>query len=398
MGLVTPAGIGVPANWEHVCSGQGTAAATDPELADAPVDLSCRVPSFSPAAEFGSREAWRLDPFVQYALLAAREAVTDAGLEPAEWDGARVGVVMGCAAGGAGSLETQHKAFLENGTKGISPLFHPMVLPNMVAGQLAIEFGATGPNLVVSTACASGATAIGLARDLLANDTCDVVLAGGTEAAVTPAYVTGFARMGALSTRSGSPRAASRPFDTDRDGFVIAEGAGVLVLERPADARARGADAWAHVAGYGAAADAVHVTSPDPEGRGIERAMRSALASAGVGADQVGQVNAHGTSTRLNDRTEADAIARVFGEGSVVTSTKGVMGHTLGAAGAIEAALTSLSVARDTIPGTANLDHPDSGITVDVVAEAARPAPLECALSNSAGFGGHNVSLLFTAA
>ncbi|MEU9187857.1 beta-ketoacyl-[acyl-carrier-protein] synthase family protein [Streptomyces sp. NPDC048484] len=396
MGLVTPAGIGVADNWDTLCRGVGTAA-PDPELEGAPVSFSCRVPSFDAEAEFGAREAWRLDRFVQLGLLAAREALADSGLDSCRWDGARVGVVMGCAAGGVASQERHHAGFLARGPKGVSALFHPKVLSNMVSGRMAIEFDARGPNLVVSTACASGATAIGLARDLLLAGSCDVVLAGGTEAAVTPTFVTGFTRMGALSGREEDPPSASRPFDTDRDGFVIAEGAGVLVLERPADARARGAALHGHVAGYGASADAVHVTSPDPEGRGLERAIRDALTSGGLTAREVGHVNAHGTSTLLNDRTEAEVIGRVLGETVAVSSTKGVTGHTLGAAGAVEAAYALLSIAHETVPPTANLQHQDPAIDVDIVAGTPRRTPLACALSNSSGFGGHNVALLLTA-
>lgn len=240
LGLVTPGGVGVGQSWEAALAGR-PAAALDPALKGGIVRLSCRVPEFDAEELLGARRALRLDPFVQFALVAAREAVADAGLDPATWDGARVGVVLGCADGGPGTVETQHRVLLHEGPTRVSPLVLPMQLPNMLAGQAAIEFGATGPNLVVATACASGATAIGTARDLLLLDRCDIVLAGGSEAMITPLVMAGFARMGALSRREDDPATASRPFDADRDGFVAGEGAGVVVLERAADARARGA-------------------------------------------------------------------------------------------------------------------------------------------------------------
>ncbi|MGW0790043.1 beta-ketoacyl-[acyl-carrier-protein] synthase family protein [Streptomyces sp. NPDC002911] len=394
LGLVSPAGAGTEQSWRGVCAGVGTAT-EDPTLASATVGISCRVPPYDADAEFGASEAWRLDRFVQLALMAAREAVSDSGLEPARWDGTRVGVVIGSAAGGVATLESQHAGFLERGPKGVSALFHPMALVNMVSGRLAIEFDATGPNLVTATACASGATAIGVARDLLVSGACDVVIAGGTEAAISPTFVTGFARMGALSRQSARPSSVSRPFDANRDGFVIGEGAGVLVLERFDHARRRGADVRARLVGYGASADASHVTAPHPQGRGIEQAMRRACTDAGLPLERVGHINAHGTSTQLNDAVEAEAIHRLFGPRVPVTSTKGVTGHTLGAAGAIEAALTVLSLSRQTLPPTANLEQLDPAIGLDVVSGRPRPVAASYALTNSAGFGGHNVSLAF---
>ncbi|MFD7501464.1 beta-ketoacyl-[acyl-carrier-protein] synthase family protein [Streptomyces sp. NPDC059850] len=396
LGLITPAGIGREQNWERVCDGTGLAAA-DPELEGALVEFSCRVPEFDAADAVGAREVWRTDRFVQLALVAAQEAIADAGLDPGSWDGGRVGVVVGSAAGGISTLEAQQKRFLEQGGKGVSALLHPMSLVNMVSGRLAIEYGATGPNLVTATACASGATAIGVARDLLASGACDVVLAGGTEAAVTPTFVSGFARMGALYSGTLPPDQASRPFDTRRDGFVIGEGAGMLVLERLEDARRRNARVWARLLGYGATSDAHHATSPHPGGLGIEDAMRRACRDAGVSPEHIGHVNAHGTSTPLNDAAEAGAIDRLGSPDLAVTSTKGVTGHTLGAAGAIEAAYTVLSLAHQVIPPTANLTRTDPEVRLDVVCGAPRKVELAHALSNSAGFGGHNVSLLFGA-
>lgn len=391
MGLVTPAGIGVERNWSALLTGRSTATA-DPGLDGHRSRISCRVPDFEAAAFFGARKAHRLDPFVQYALAAAEEALGDSGLDPDTWDGARVGVVLGSADGGPGTVEAQHRLLVEEGAQWVSPLLLPMQLPNMLAGQLAIEYGARGPNLVVATACASGSSAIGTARDLLALDRCDVVLAGGSEAMLTPLVMAGFARMGALSRREDDPSAASRPFDADRDGFVAGEGAGVLVLERTADANARGARAHGRIVGFGCSADAHHVTAPHPRGVGVEAAMCAAIAEAGARPGEVSHVNAHGTSTPHNDLIEGQALARMFPNSPVVTSTKGVTGHLLGAAGAVEAVYTLLAIGRGTVPPTANLTTLEPGLDIDVAVErrAWRPG---LALSNSFGFGGQNAVL-----
>ncbi|MFJ9538354.1 beta-ketoacyl-[acyl-carrier-protein] synthase family protein [Streptomyces sp. NPDC101225] len=397
IGLVTAAGIGADATWQGVCAGR-SAAARNPALAGLPVDISCTVPGFSPREHVGRRSTLTHDRFIQLSITAAREAVADSGLDPTTWDGARVGVVVGCGLGGVATWEAQHRRMLDQGPQAVSALLIPMLVPNMVAGHLAMDLGARGPNLVTATACASGATAIGTALQLLRDDSCDVVLAGGGEAGVSPLMVTGFAQMGALSTRLDEPGAASRPFDADRDGFVIGEGSGMLVLEREADARARGARVRAKVAGYGASADAHHMTAPDPEGAGVVQALRAALAAADVLPDEVDHVNAHGTSTPLNDAAEAGALRTVLGEGAVVTSAKGVLGHTLGAAGAIEAALTALTVEHGAVPPTANLRRLDPGIELDVVTGPARRCDVRVAVSNSFGFGGQNAVLVLTAA
>ncbi|GGW79753.1 beta-ketoacyl-[acyl-carrier-protein] synthase family protein [Streptomyces caelestis] len=396
VGLVTPAGIGVEPSWATVRSGRSTAA-FDPMLESNPVKISCRVPGFDADALLGARRALRLDPFVQFALVAAREALADAGLDPKTWDGGRVGVVLGNGDGGPTTVEAQHRVLLAQGAGRVSPLLLPMQLPNMLAGQAAIEFGATGPNLVVATACASGTTAVGVARDLLALDRCDVVLTGGSEALITPLAMAGFAQMGALSQREDDPSAASRPFDADRDGFVAGEGAGILVLERLQDACARGARVRARVVGYGASADAHHMTSPHPTGAGIESAVRAALRDAGAGRGDVQHVNAHGTSTPLNDLAEATMLKRTLTGDPLVTSTKGVTGHLLGAAGAVEAVLTVLSVEQGLVPPTANLTTLDPRMDIKV-AETEMAVPIELALSNSCGFGGQNAVLAVAAA
>jgi beta-ketoacyl-acyl-carrier-protein synthase II len=397
LGLVTPAGIGVEATWQRVLSGESTAT-RDANLEGLAVDFSCRVPDFDPAALIDRKAARRLDRFVQLAVVAAREAVADAGLDPQTWDGARVGVVLGCGMGGAWTWEAQHRRMLEHGAERVSAMLIPMLVPNMVAGQLAMDLGALGPNLVTATACASGATAIGTARDLLRSGACDIVLTGGTESGLTPLSIAGFAQMGALSTRTDDPATASRPFDVARDGFVAAEAAGVLVLERLEDAAARQAPVRAHLAGYGASADGYHITAPDPDGGGAERAIRAALADAGIDPSEVDHVNAHGTSTPLNDASEARTIRRVLGEDVAVTSTKGVTGHALGAAGAIEAAFSVLAVQHGVIPPTANLESQDPEIDLDVVAKAPREGALEVAMSDSFGFGGQNAVLVVTRA
>jgi 3-oxoacyl-[acyl-carrier-protein] synthase II len=397
LGLVTPAGIGVAANWARVVAGEPTAT-LDPALEGLPVDFDCRVTDFDPDVLIGRRQAWRMDRYTQLAVVAARQAIADAGLDPASWTAARIGVVFGCGVGGIASYDRQHDRLLSAGAAAVSPLLIPLMAINMVAGHVAMDCGARGPNLVTSTACASGATAIGTARDLLRAGACDVVITGAAEAALTPTVVTGFSRMGALSTRRYDPGMASRPFDADRDGFVAGEGAAVLVLERMADARARGATVRARLSGYGASADAHHMTAPDPEGHGAELAIRAALADASAVPADVDHVNAHGTSTPLNDAAEARLLRRVFGDRPVVTSTKGVTGHALGAAGAIEAAYTVLSIEHGQVPPTANLDSVDPEIDVDLVQKVPRNLPIEVAASNSFGFGGQNAVLILTRA
>ncbi|MFJ2818834.1 beta-ketoacyl-[acyl-carrier-protein] synthase family protein [Streptomyces sp. NPDC087294] len=393
LGLVTPAGVGWEATWKGVLAGQSVAA-TDPALAGLPVDFSCRVPDFDPHALVG-KGAGRLDRFSQLAVAAARLSLLDAGLDPAEWAADRVGVVIGV---GLPSLETCQREWVKlhaGNYKEVSPLTLPRSLPNMVAGEIGMRFGARGPNLTVSTACASGGTALGTALDLLRSGRCDIVLAGGTEAAPTARlHVLAGSQMRALSTRRSDPAAASRPFDADRDGFVVAEGAAVLVLERSEHALARRAGrVRARLLGYGASADAHHPTAPDPTGEGVALALRAALGDAGLRPGDIDHVNAHATSTRLNDLVESQVLDRVFPHSPPVTSNKGVLGHTMGAAGAIEAACAVLSLEQQVVPPVANLDSLDPEIPLDVVSKMPRQVRMEHVISASYGFGGQNAVL-----
>ncbi|MGW5399556.1 beta-ketoacyl-[acyl-carrier-protein] synthase family protein [Streptomyces sp. NPDC003952] len=401
LGLITPAGVGREDTWAGVLRGRSTAD-TDPELKGCPVDFSCRIPAMTPdQGRIGGRKAWRMARFTQLAVLAAREAVADAGLDPASWDGARVAVVIGSGLAGAAHLETQTLRHHQGGPDLVAPSLIPMLIPNMAAGEVSADLGTHGPSMATETACSSGSTALAVARDLLLSGACDIAIAGGSEAAVTPVVTTGFARMGALSGRVDRPELASRPFAADRDGFVIAEGAAVLVLERPADAAARGRRGYALLAGAGLTSDAHHPTAPSPGGEYAEAALRTALAEAGLSAADVDHVNAHGTSTPLNDRTEAELIARVLPHGPSVTAPKGVLGHTLGAAGAVEAALTALAIRDSRVPPVANLGAAGSGsgspYDIDCVTGAVREQRVTAAVSHSFGFGGHNVVLLLTA-
>ncbi|MFJ5224032.1 beta-ketoacyl-[acyl-carrier-protein] synthase family protein [Streptomyces sp. NPDC088400] len=394
LGVVTPAGSDERAFWEGLCAGRSVARRRS-ELAGMPVDFTCAIEELDVDAEVGGRSVWRMARFVKLALIAARQAVTDAGLDPLTWDGGRVGVVLGVGVGGVSVLADNALKMHADGPDAVSPLLVPMMIPNAAAGEVAIALKARGPSLAPATACASGATAIAVARDLLVSEQCDVVVAGGAESVLTPLVVTAFARMGALSTRTGHPGGASRPFAADRDGFVIGEGAGMVVLEREADARARGRAPRALLAGAGSSTDAHHPTAPEPQGRGAQAAVETALRDADWSPYDVEHVNAHGTSTPLNDSMEAKLIERVFPRRPPVTAPKGVVGHTLAAAGAIEAVATVLTLEHGVIPPIANLDAPAVEFDLDCVTKAARKQEVETAVSHSFGFGGHNVALAF---
>uniref|UniRef100_A0AAU2W0N9 Beta-ketoacyl-[acyl-carrier-protein] synthase family protein n=1 Tax=Streptomyces sp. NBC_00008 TaxID=2903610 RepID=A0AAU2W0N9_9ACTN len=394
LGLVTPVGADEHTFWAGLCAGAGAARHCE-ELAGLPVDFACRADGPDLDEAVGGRAVFRMARFVKMALVAARRAVADAGLRPDRWDGGRVGVVLGVGVGGVSVLVDNVRKLDADGPPAVSPLLVPMMMPNAAAGEIAIDLGAHGPSLAPATACASGATAIALARDLLTSGSCDVVVAGGAESVVTPLVVSAFAGMGALSARTGDPAAASRPFAADRDGFVLGEGAAVLVLERAGDVRARGGRARAVLAGAGAATDAHHPTAPDPDGRGAGRAVEAALEQAGWAAGDVDHINAHGTSTPLNDAMEGALIARLFPHRPSVTAPKGVIGHTLAAGGAIEAVATVLTLEHGLVPPIANLDAPPPDSGLDCVTKEPRRQRVERALSHSFGFGGHNVALAF---
>ncbi|MBT2398237.1 beta-ketoacyl synthase [Streptomyces sp. ISL-100] len=397
IGMVTPSGADTSTAWKAACAGQ-SAGAADPRLAGLGVDFSCAVSGFDPELVLGG-DARRMDPFTQFAIAAARAAVADAAPTDGSWDTARTGVVLGTAVGGQGTWEEQGQRLRDRGPRAVNPLTVPKAIGNIAAGSVAMNLGLHGPSLTLSTACAAGTTALGYALDLLRAGRCDVVLAGGTEAAVTPLVSTAFDRLKALSRRGVDPSGASRPFDEHRDGFVLGEGAAVLVLERADDAKARGRRAYARVLGYGASSDAHHLTAPDPDGRCAQLAVRLALEDAQVDAADVTLVNAHATSTPQGDAVEAGLIERVFGRNTAVTSTKGVTGHMLGAAGAVEAAFTALSIEQGVIPPTANFQAPGPGIAeIDIVHGAPRHAPVSVAVSNSFGFGGHNAVLVLGSA
>jgi 3-oxoacyl-[acyl-carrier-protein] synthase II len=343
------------------------------------------------------RDARRMDLFVQYACAAARLAVEDAGLSINPGNAARIGVWIGAGIGGIETLEKQHSALMEKGVNGISPFFIPMLIPNMAAGQVSIMLGAMGPNGCTVTACATGTSSIGDAFQIIQSGKADVMVAGGTEASITPLAVGGFCAMKALSTRNDEPTKASRPFDLNRDGFVMGEGAGIVVLEELEHALNRGADIVAEVIGYGSSADACHIVQPDPEGRGAVLAFNNALADAGISPEEVDYINAHGTGTKLNDIMETSAVKRVFGGHStkmVLSSIKGATGHMLGAAGAVEFIASVLALHKSTIPPTLNLTDPDPECDLDYVPLKPRKMNIKTVLSDSLGFGGHNAALI----
>jgi 3-oxoacyl-[acyl-carrier-protein] synthase II len=407
LGLVTPAGRGAADAWQGVLAGKPTAAIDD-ELtaAGTPVTTVCRVPAFDPDAELGRGASRRLDRFTHLALLAAQEAVAHAALTDGEADAIvaadpdRVGIIVGSGIGGAETWQDEYPRYLDKGPGRVSPMFVPKMLSNTAAGTIAIRTGARGPNLTVNTACAAGASALHVARDLIAAGAADVVLAGGVEAGITGLSISAFAQMGALS-RNPDPSQASRPFDVDRDGFVMGEGAGILVLESAEHAARRGATPLATLAGCGASADAHHATAPPEDGGGAILAIQRAVDDAGIDPTTIGHLNAHGTSTPLNDVAEARALRAVFGDHTdriAVTSTKGVTGHLLGAAGAVEAAFALQALREGLVPPTANLTTQDPAIELDVVADGPRTVALDAVLSTSMGFGGQNAALVLTPA
>ena len=399
LGLVTPLGTGVEKNWEALSQGRsGVATITRFDAKDFPTRIAGEVRDFRPEDFIEKKEIKKMDLFIQYAMAAAAMAMSSSGLKIDEENAERVGVVVGVGLGGLPTIEEYHGIYLESGLKRISPFMIPKLIANLAPGQIAIEYGAKGINYTPTSACSSGAHAVGEAMRMIRHGYQDAVICGGAEACLSPTGVGGFVAMRALSTRNDEPERASRPFDKDRDGFVMAEGAGVLVLEELESARRRGATILAELIGYGTNGDAYHITQPSPEGVGAAACMRLCLEDAGIGVDAVQYINAHGTSTEFNDANETKAIKRVFGEYAArlaVSSTKSMTGHLLGGAGGVEAVYTVLAVQRSMIPPTINYEERDPECDLDYVPNVARHAPVEIALSNSYGFGGTNVSLAF---
>jgi len=393
MGVKTPAGNDLASFWETLNVGRSTAGPiTCFDAGEIPVRFACEVRDYGAEAYFDPKDLRRQDRVTQLGFGAAADALADAGELTA--DPERCAIVAATGVGGLTTMQENCKVFLEKGPARVSPFFVPMMMPNATAGVISIRFGWTGPAFCISTACAAGANAIGEGVRLVRDGSADIVMAGGTEA-FTSITVAAFARMGALSTRNDDPEHASRPFDVDRDGFVIAEGAAFMVLESLEHARARGARVYGEVAGYGRNSDAHHITAPSPGGAGAAACMQLALDDAGLDASAIGHINAHGTSTPLNDSAEAEAIRKVFGDAPPpVTAPKGVRGHVIGGAGAAEAVIALLSIQHGLVPPTANLEHIGDDIMLDVVHGEARAIGSAPVISNSFGFGGHNASLV----
>ena len=399
VGLVSPLGIGTAANWEALCAGRsGIGPITHFDAAEFSSRIAGEVKGFDPLAFLNKKDVKKMDVFIQYAIAAAQCAMDDSAVTVTEANATRVGVFIASGIGGFSTIEREHKALLEGGPRRISPFFIPASIINLAAGQVSIRFHAKGPNSATCTACTASAHAIGDAAEIIRRGAADVMIAGGSEAAVCAMGVGGFGAMRALSTRNDDPSRASRPFDRERDGFVLGEGSGVVILEELAFARGRGARIYAELVGYGMSADAYHITAPSEDGDGAYRVMKAALDSAGLEPSAVDYINAHGTSTPHNDRIETTAIKRCFGEHArrvVISSTKSMTGHLLGAAGGLEAGITVLALHHQRVPPTINLEHGDPDCDLDYVPLVPRDVPITYALSNSFGFGGTNGALLF---
>ncbi len=399
LGLVIPTGIGVKTAWENIChgrSGIGPLTRFDPNGFE--TKIAGEVKGFNPEDYIEKKEIKKMDLFIQYALAATKEAIEDAELKITPENSERIGVIVGTGLGGLPTIEKYHKILLEKGPGRISPFFIPMLIANLASGQIAIQFGVKGPNICVVTACATGAHCIGDAFRAILYGDADVIIAGGTEANITPLTIGGFNAMKALSTRNDEPEKACRPFEKNRDGFVVAEGAGVLILEELGFAMRRNAKIYAELIGYGYTGDAYHITAPPPDGDGAARCMLMAIRDAGLAPEEVEYINAHGTSTPLNDVTETIAIKRVFGEYAKkipISATKSMTGHLLGAAGSTEAILTVLSIRDGILPPTINYEEPDPECDLDYVPNVARKKDVNIAISNAFGFGGTNATLVF---
>jgi 3-oxoacyl-[acyl-carrier-protein] synthase II len=399
VGLVSSLGIGTGANWEALCAGRsGIAPITHFDAAQFSARIAGEVKNFDPLQFIEKKDVKKMDVFIQLAMAAAQFAMDDAKLTVSPETATRTGVFIASGIGGFSTIEREHRSLLEGGPRRISPFFIPAAIINLAAGQVSIRFGAKGPNSATCTACSASAHAIGDAFEIIVRDDADVMIAGGSESAITPMGVGGFAAMRALSTRNDDPTGASRPFDKDRDGFVMGEGSGVVILEELEFARRRGATIYAELVGYGMSADAFHITAPSEDGDGGMRVMQAAIKRARIEPRQVDYINAHGTSTPYNDKLETIAIKRVFGDHAskvAISSTKSMTGHLLGAAGGLEAGITALAIRHQVIPPTINLQTPDPECDLDYVPNAKRAASIQYALSNSFGFGGTNAALLF---
>jgi len=398
VGLVSPLGVGTAENWQALLKGRsGIGPITRFDAAAYPSRIAGEVKGFNPLDYLDKKDVKKSDTFIQYALAASRFALEDAGLEIDADNANRVGVIIGSGIGGLPLIESMHKILLEKGPDRVSPFFIPGLIVNMAAGQVSIHYGAKGPNTSPATACTTGLHAVGDAFRFIQADEADAMIAGGAEAVITPLSVAGFCSMRALSHRNDDPEKASRPWDAHRDGFVISEGCGIVILEEMEAAKRRGAPIYAEVVGYGMSADAYHISAPHPEGDGAVRVMRIALADAEIAPQRIGYINAHGTSTPLGDLSEVRAIKTVFGEHAyelAVSSTKSATGHLLGAAGGLETGILALAVRDQIIPPTLNLDEPGEGCDLDFVPHKARPVDLDYAMSNSFGFGGTNASIV----
>ena len=401
VGLVSPLGVGVDKNWEALMAGRsGIGPVTRFDASEFPARIAGEVKDFNPEDWIEKRDIKKMDPFIQYSVASAEQAMRQSGFKINDDNADQVGVLIGVGIGGLCTIEEYHKIFIATGLRHLTPFFIPKLICNLAPGQISIRYGARGANFATTSACASGSHAIGEAYRMIRLGYLDAAIAGGAEAAITPLGVGGFSAMRALSTRNQEPEKASRPFDKERDGFVMAEGSGVLILEEREAALARGAGILAEICGYGANSDAYHITSPAPEGRGAAKCMRLCLEDSDLDPNEVDYINAHGTSTEQGDVAETQAVKRVFGERAAklaISSTKSMTGHTLGAAGAIESVYTVLAIDRGMMPPTINQEVPDPQCDLDYVPNQARPARIRIALNNSFGFGGTNTTLAFRA-
>ena len=401
LGMVTPLGTGVEKNWEALCAGKSVIGpVTKFDTTEFKSKIAAEVTDFNASDFMDKQQLRRFDIFIHYGIASARMAMEDSGLKITPENSKKIGCLTGSGLGGLSMIESYHKILLEKGPGRVSPFFIPGIIPNMLPGQIAIEFGAQGPNSSIETACAASSHAVGESFRLIQDGIADAMITGGAEAVITPLAYAGFCSMRALSTRNDEPERASRPFDKERDGFVMGEGSGILIIEELNHALERGAKIYTEIAGYGLSGDAYHVSAPHPEGEGAVNCMAMAIQSAGLRPEDVDYINAHGTSTQLNDLSETKAVKKLFGDHAyklAISSTKSMTGHLLGGTGGVEAIYSALTIKNGMIPPTVNYDTPDPECDLDYVPNKARKADIKVAMSNSFGFGGTNASLLFKA-